>query len=258
MPEQADRKRRARFQGTVALVTGGGRGIGRAIACRLGADGAAVYVNYRVDRKAAQGCVDAIVAAGGRASAVKADVADPAQVRRLFAQIRREAGRLDVLVANAGVAPIVRDISRVTAAVWRRTMDTNVLGGFLCAQAAAPLLARSAAGRIVFVGSVAARLGGNIGPHYAASKAALRGLCAWLGRELASAGTTVNVVEPGYVETGMTAPLHRSAASRRRMQLEVPLGRVGSAEEVAAVVAFLAGSGGSYVTKECIAVAGGR
>ena len=242
----------------IALVTGAGRGIGRAIACRLARDGAMVFVNYRSDRVAALGCVAEIIASGGAAQAVRADVSDAAQVRNMLARVRRDAGGLDILVANAGVAPLARTLAAVTPSMWRRTMETNATGAFFCAQAAAPMLARSGSGRIVFIGSVAARLGGNIGPHYAASKAALRGLCSSMGRELAPSGITVNVVEPGYVATDLSEVIHRSVAMRRRMRAEVPLERTGTVEEVADVVAFLAGPGGSYVTRECIAVAGGR
>jgi len=244
--------------GRVALVTGGGRGIGRAIAVRLSRDGARVFVNFRTDRRAGLACVADIHKAGGEAEALQADVSDPAQVRRMFEAIRRVAGRLDILVANAGVALMESDLARITPALWRKTMDTNAASAFYCAQSAAPFLARSTQGRIVFVGSVASRLGGNVGPHYAASKAALNGLSTWLGRELAANGTTVNVVEPGYVKTNLSVALHSSAAGRAKMRREVPLGRAGTVDEVASLVAFLAGPGGAYISRERIAVAGGR
>jgi len=242
--------------GKVALVSGGGRGIGRAIALRLGREGARVFVNYRVDRAAADACVAAIVRAGGQAAAVRANVSDAGAVRRMMSGIRKAARRLDILVANAGVAPIERDLARVTPALWRKTLDTNALGAFLCAQAAAPLM--SSGGSILFVGSVASRLGGNIGPHYAASKAALGGLAAWLGRTLGPRRISVNVVEPGYVETEMSASFYRTAGARRKIRAEVPVGRIGTTAEIAAMAAFLVGPEAGYVTRERIAIAGGR
>jgi 3-oxoacyl-[acyl-carrier protein] reductase len=120
------------------------------------------------------------------------------------------------------------------------------------------LLRRSRHGRIVFIGSVAARLGGTIGPHYAASKAALVGLVEYLSRALGPQGTTVNLVEPGFVGTDLSAGLHRTAAQRRSMRIQVPLGRLGSVEDVAATVAFLVSSSAGYITRQRIAVSGGR
>lgn len=217
-----------------------------------------MFVNYRADRAAAETCVAAIARAGGTAESLQADVADVTSVRRMVRRVERSAGRLDVLVANAGIAPVAQDLQRVTPSVWRRTLDTNAMGPFLCVQAAAPLMSRAGGGRIVFVGSVASRLGGNIGPHYAASKAALRGLIAWLGRALGPDRITVNLVEPGFVETDLSASFYRTAASRRRLRMDVPLGRLGTTDEIAALVAFLAGPDAGYVTGEAIAVAGGR
>jgi 3-oxoacyl-[acyl-carrier protein] reductase len=261
MPERRHTRRptppdRAPLAGRVALVTGAGRGIGRGIALRLAQDGASVIVNYRSNRRAADACVADIARSGGKAAAVRADVSDPAAVRGMLREVGSWMGRLDILVANAGVAPIERRLAKVTPALWRRTFEINAAGAFLCAQAAVPLMARGAS--ILFIGSVASRLGGNIGPHYAASKAALGGLVAWLAHELGPAGITVNLLEPGYVETDMSAAIHRSTASRRRLRADVPLRRVGSIDEVAAMAAFLVGPQARYVTKERVAVAGGR
>ena len=242
--------------GRVALVTGAGRGIGRGIALRLARDGASVIVNYRRDRRAAAACVADMTRRGSTAVALRADVSDPAQVRGMLREIRARMGRLDILVANAGIAPIERRLAQVTPALWRRTFETNAFGAFLCAQAAAPLMSRG--GSILFIGSAAARLGGNIGPHYAASKAALTGLVAWLACELGPSDITVNLLEPGYVETDLSATLHRHAAARRRMRADVPLRRLGCVDDVAATAAFLVGPEARYVTRERIAVSGGR
>jgi 3-oxoacyl-[acyl-carrier protein] reductase len=242
----------------VALVTGASRGIGRAIAEKLARDGAYVFVNFRSGSREAAACVRSIKKSGGAAEMVRADVSRPDDVSRMFNSIARRAGKLDILVGNAGVAPVVRDLARVTTKVWDKTFATNVSGAFLCARAAEPLLRRSAAGRIVFVGSVAARLGGTIGPHYAASKAALGGFVEYLSRALGKHRITVNIVEPGFVATDLSASLHRTVKQKRVMRQSVPLGRVGTMDEIAAMVAFLASSDAGYVTRQRIAVSGGR
>lgn len=241
-----------------ALVTGGSRGIGRAIALALGRAGATVIVNFRRAGAAATECVAAIRELGGTAEAVRADVTRPAEVARMFAWIDRRFGRLDVLVGNAGIAPAGPGLTRVSLGTWRRTLETNVTGVFLCVREAAPRMARRRSGRIVLVGSLAGSKGGTIGPHYAASKAALLGLMQWSFRELAPFGVTVNVVAPGFVETALSALAYATPRARATMAAKVPLGRIGTPEEIAALVAFLAGPDAGYITGECITIAGGR
>ncbi|HET7597242.1 MAG TPA: SDR family oxidoreductase [Burkholderiales bacterium] len=257
---KAERVARAHgdLAGKVALVTGASRGIGRAIAERLAGEGAFVFVNFRSARRDAAACVDAICAAGGAAEAIRADISHQSQVRRMFAHVRKRSGRLDILVGNAGVAPIATDVAQVTPKMWHRTFAVNVTGAFLCAQAALPLLRRSDAGRIIFIGSAASRLGGTIGPHYAAAKAAISGLVEYLSRALGGDGITVNVVEPGFVATALSARLHRKTSAVRAMKKTVPLGRVGTVNEIAAAVAFLAGRNAGYITRQHLAVTGGR
>lgn len=242
----------------VALVTGGSRGIGLAISERLASEGAFVFVNFRDRQSSASECVRRIRQSGGCADAIRADISRPRQVSRMFDTIARRMGRLDILVGNAGIAPVARDIERVTLRTWNDTFAVNTTGAFLCLQASLPLLKRSKAARIILIGSAAARLGGNIGPHYAASKAALTGLVEYLSRAVGKSGITVNLVEPGYVETALSAGLHRTRSRRRAMRDGVPLGRIGDVEDVAAAVAFLAGRGASYVTRQQLAVSGGR
>jgi 3-oxoacyl-[acyl-carrier protein] reductase len=242
----------------VALITGASRGIGRAIAERLARDGAFVFVNFRSAASEAAACVAAIRAAGGRAEELRADVSQPSQVRRMFERIRNSAGKLDILVANAGIAPIITDLARVTPKVWNDTFLVNVTGAFLCTQAAVPLLRRSKAGRVIFIGSAASRLGGTIGPHYAASKAAISGLVEYLSRALGRHSITVNIVEPGFVATDLSSRLHHTRAKIRAMRQTVPLGRVGTVEEIAAAVAFLAAPSAGYITRQNLAVTGGR
>jgi len=250
--------RRGELAERIALVTGASRGIGRAIAERLAGEGAYVFVNFRSAARQAAACVRRIRETGGAAEVVCADVSHPGQVSRMFKLIGRRAGRLDILVGNAGIAPIATDVERVTLQTWNETFATNVTGAFLCVQGALPLLRQSKTGRVVFIGSAAARLGGNIGPHYAASKAALAGLMEYLSRFLGPHGITVNLVEPGFVTTDLSSTLHRTPAQRRRMRKEVPLHRLGTLDDVAASVAFLAGSEGSYITRQRLQVTGGR
>lgn len=244
--------------GRVALVTGASRGIGRAIAERLALDGIHVFVNFRRASRHAIACVRHIRSLGATADVIRADVTHPAEVRSMFSMIERNVGRLDILVGNAGVAPVVTDPARVTRRIWDDTFATNVTGAFLCVQGAMPLLQRAKHPRIVFIGSAAARLGGTVGPHYAASKAALVGLVEYLSRALGKHGITVNLVEPGFLATNLSAGLHRTAAQRRRMRAEVPLGRIGTVDEVAAAVAFLASRNADYITRQRIEVTGGR
>jgi len=242
----------------VALITGASRGIGRAIAEQLARDGAFVFVNFRSRAREAAACVAAIRAAGGHAEGIRADISHRSQVHHMFQRIRNSSGRLDILVANAGIAPITTDLARVTPKIWNETFSVNVTGAFLCVQAAVPLLRRSKAGRIIFIGSAASRLGGTIGPHYAASKAAISGLVEYLSRALGRYKITVNIVEPGFVETDLSSDLHRNSARLRAMRQAVPVGRIGRVDEIASAVAFLAAPRAGYITRQSLAVTGGR
>jgi NAD(P)-dependent dehydrogenase (short-subunit alcohol dehydrogenase family) len=242
----------------VALVTGASRGIGRAIAEKLARGGIYVFVNFRVHAKEAAKCVDAIRRAGGFAEAIRADVSQPSDIRRMMKAVERRAGRLDIVVCNAGVAPIEPNLDRLTSTIWKKTFDVNVLGSFLCAKESLPLLKRSPAPRIIFVGSAASRLGGSIGAHYAASKAALSGLMEYLSRALGKHRITVNLIEPGFIRTDMTSRLFRPAGADRAMRRQVPLGVIGTAADLAAGVEFLAGDEASYVTRQTLAISGGR
>jgi 3-oxoacyl-[acyl-carrier protein] reductase len=242
----------------VALVTGASRGIGRAIAEALAREGIYVFVNFHSSAKEASECISAIKLAGGDGEIIRADVSHEGQVRQMFKTIAQRAGRLDILVGNAGVAPVVQDFERLTMKAWTQTFAVNVVGAFLCAREALPLLKRSPAGRIIFIGSAAARLGGNIGAHYAASKAAISGLVEYLSRTVGRYRITVNIVEPGFVRTELSAKFHRNKAVVRSMSKSVPLGRVGSVAEIADGVAFLAGDAAAYITRQNLAITGGR
>ena len=242
----------------VALVTGASRGIGRAIAVELARAGFAVGVNYAHRRDQAEGTVAAITAGGGEAAALQADVADPQAVQSMFAALDRHFGRLDALVNNAGIGIRIESLTAIDDATWRRTLAVNLDGAFYCTRAAVPRLRAAGGGRIVNISSGAAKTGGMIGAHYAASKAGLLALTAKAARELARDGIAVNAVLPSVIETEMLDALAGSAEARERLRTQFPIGRFGRPEEVAQVVRFLAAEAPGYLTGEFISLRGGR
>jgi 3-oxoacyl-(acyl-carrier-protein) reductase len=238
--------------GKVALVTGGSRGIGRAIALALAGRGAHVVAAARGNN--ADGTVEAIRAAGGGATAVSADVTDGASVDAMIAAALAVNGRLDVLVNNAGVA---RDqlMLRMKRADWDEVLATNLTAAFTIVQAALKPMIRQRGGRIISIGSVVGQMGNAGQANYAASKAGLVGFSKAIAREVASRQITVNVVAPGLVATDMTQALTDKAQGDWSGQ--IPLGRIGTPEDVAAAVCFLASDEASYITGQVLAVNGG-
>lgn len=240
--------------GKVALVTGGSRGIGRAICVRLAAMGALVFVNYVSRPEAAEETKSIIEEAGGTAKIIGFDIADGEQVQKAFKEILAAAGSIDILINNAG---ITRDglIARMKESDWDAVLSTNLKGTFLCSKAASKVMMKKRWGRIINITSVIG-FSGNAGQaNYAAAKAGLVGLSKSLAREYASRNITVNCVAPGYIETEMTETL--SGDVKEKIQGEIPMGTLGSTGDVAAAVAFLACEDARYITGQTIHVNGG-
>ncbi|MFO7265189.1 MAG: 3-oxoacyl-[acyl-carrier-protein] reductase [Bacillota bacterium] len=242
-----------RLSGRTAVVTGSTRGIGRAIAEGLAREGAFVVVSGRSREQAEQVAAE-LVAAGGQAIGVAADVANPESAEALIQAALNATGRLDILVNNAG---ITRDnlFVRMKRDEWEAVLDVNLHGAYNCTRAAVRPMLKQRYGRIVNISSVVA-LTGNVGQaNYAASKAALIGFTKSLARELASRNITVNVVAPGYIRSDMTDAL--SDEIKQKLLAQIPMGRVGEPEEVAHAVLFLVDEAASYITGQTIVVDGG-
>jgi 3-oxoacyl-[acyl-carrier protein] reductase len=240
------------LEGRVALVTGGSRGIGAAVARRLAAGGADVAFTYREDAAAAQTVTEAIEAAGRRALALKADAADPAAVTHAVDRTARELGRLDVLVNNAGVFPY-GPVEDVTLEELDHTLHVHVRAAFVAAQRAAAHM--EAGGRIISIGSCYAdRVPAPGLALYSMSKSALTGLTRGLARDLGRRGITATVVHPGSTDTDMNPANAPEAEAERAL---IPLGRYARPEEIAATVAHLAGPAGAYISGTAVAVDGG-
>ncbi|MDJ1485030.1 3-oxoacyl-ACP reductase family protein [Cytophagaceae bacterium YF14B1] len=233
----------------VALVTGASGGLGRAIALSLAEAGATVIINFNSSLERAYKVVDEILASGGSALAIQADVSDERSVSEMFSKIKSETGNVDIVVNNAGINP-VKPLLEVSLADFQRSLDVNLISAFLVTQAALPAMIEKQYGRIINISSVAAQLGGVIGPHYAAAKAGMIGLTHSYATMLARyGGITANAIAPALIETDMI-----TGNSNIKPTL-IPIGRFGQPEEVADVVRLLATNG--YINGQTINVNGG-
>lgn len=242
------------LSGKVALVTGGSRGIGRAAAEALAQRGAHVVINYVSNEGAARETAQGIEQAGGKAELVQFDVANGEAAEKAITEVAKRLGRLDILVASAGIA-IDGLLLRLKDDDFDRILAVNVKGSVACARAAIRTMMRAKTGRIVFLSSVVGEMGNAGQTAYAASKAALLGVTKSLAREYASRGITVNAVTPGFVDTDMTSGLTDDQKSA--MLTAVPLGRTGTAQEIAAAITYLASDEAGYVTGQTLRVNGG-
>jgi 3-oxoacyl-[acyl-carrier protein] reductase len=238
----------------IAVVTGGSRGIGRAIAMTLAAAGATVVVNYQRNAAAADETVAAITAADGAAISIQADVSVSADVERLFKTVLDQYGTVDILVNNAG---ITRDtlLLRMKEDDFDTVIDTNLRGVYLCTKAALRPMTRARSGRIINITSVVGLIGNAGQSNYAAAKAGIIGFTRAVAREMASRGITVNAVAPGYIETELTAGLGEQV--RAAILEAIPLGRLGTPQDVANLVCFLASDAAAYITGQTLTVDGG-
>ena len=242
------------LEGKVALVTGGSRGIGRAVAIRLAEEGAKVAVNYAGNQEAAEEVKTVIEQRGGTALLVQADVSDSTAAADMVARVHEELGGLDILVNNAG---ITRDtlLVRMKDEDFDAVINTNLRGIYSCTKAAAKFMTKQRSGRIVNLSSVVGEIG-NVGQtNYAAAKAGVIGFSKAAAKEFAARGITVNVVAPGFIETDMTAVLKDSI--RAKIVEGIPLGALGKPEHVADAVLFLVSDAASYITGQTLNVDGG-
>ena len=249
---EASQKSSQRLSDRVAIITGASRGIGRAVALALAAEGAKVVVNYASSSDAAQQVVTAITDAGGSAIALQADVSKLEQVDALFNETLEKFGRVDVLVNNAG---ITRDtlLLRMKPEDWQAVIDLNLTGVFLCTRAVSKLMLKQRSGRIINIASVSGQMGNPGQANYSAAKAGVIGFTKTVAKELASRGITVNAVAPGFIATDMTSELKSEEILKY-----IPLGRYGEPEEVAGMVRFLAAdSAAAYITGQVFNVDGG-
>ena len=238
----------------VALVTGAGRGIGRAVAKRLAEDGCAVAVNYRSSAEAAQALVEEIKAAGGTAQAFAGDVSSPEDVKKLFEDVKAAIGPVEILVNNAGRT---QDglLMRMKDTDWDNVLDADLKSVFLCTREAIRNMVRAKWGRIINISSVVGLTGNPGQANYGAAKAGVIGFSKCVAREYAAKGVTVNCVAPGYIATDMTKVL--PDAAKEAILAGIPQGAQGAPEDVANAVSFFAADASSYITGQVLAVDGG-
>jgi len=248
-----------RLAGRCALITGASRGIGAAIAHRLAREGCDIALNYvaeagRNNAREAEEVVQEIRALGRRAFAWEADVAERTAVDKMIAAAQEHLGKLDILIHNAGITRD-RTLRKLSFEDWEAVLRVNLTGAFHCAQAVLEHMVARGYGRIIFISSVVGLMGNFGQTNYAASKAGLIGFCKSLAREVAAKGITVNCIAPGFIDTEMTRAMPEQA--RQRVCEQIPLGRLGTPEDVAHAALFLASEEASYITGHVLSVNGG-
>lgn len=238
----------------VAVITGAGKGIGRSTALRLAKDGYKIAVCYNNSRSAAEKTVSDIISAGGTARAYKLDITDSQNVNSVIADIEKSFGEIAVLINNAGIAEqsLFTDI---TDEMWRKILDTNLSGAFYCSRAVLPFMIHRKRGKIINIASIWGETGGSCEVHYSAAKAGVIGMTKALAKEVGPSGITVNCVSPGVVLTDMTS--HFDEDTMNTLKDETPLGRIGTPEDIAGAVSFLASSEADFITGQDLAINGG-
>lgn len=237
-----------------ALITGGAKGLGRAVAITLAKEGINVIINFKSSKTAADEVATLIQNNGGLSSTVQFDVSDSSQVEEKIKKVEQEVGGIDILVNNAG---IIEDglVLRMKNSSWRNVIETNLSGAFFCSRAVLRKMVSKRWGRIINIGSVVGERGNAGQVNYSASKAGLIGFTKALSKELAARNITVNIVNPGYVETETTSVL--TEQQKKQWLNLIPIGRFGESEEIAHLVAFLASKKASYITGQVISIDGG-
>ncbi len=238
----------------VAVITGAGKGIGRASALRLAGDGYKIAVCYNRSKEAAKKTVSDIILSGAKAKAYRLDVTDSENVNSVIADIEKDFGEIEVLVNNAGIAEqsLFTDI---TDEMWQKMIDVNLSGAFYCSRAVLPYMIHRKRGKIVNIASIWGETGGSCEVHYSAAKAGVIGMTKALAKEVGPSGITVNCVSPGVILTDMTS--HFDESTINGLKDETPLGRIGMPEDVAGAVSFLASADADFITGQNISVNGG-